>query len=64
MARPVWWAAANAWERGGAGRSAPATPADAFARLSETVNALGGLTWTDLGLTGRVLDGALAPAAS
>ncbi len=64
MARPIWWAASNAWERGGARRSSPANPAEAFARLSETVPAFGGLTWTDLGLSGRVLEGALAPAAS
>jgi len=64
MARPAWWAASNAWERGGAGRAAPTTPADAFARLSERVPALGGVTWADLGLTGCVLDGALAPATS
>jgi len=28
------------------------------------VPALGGLTWNDIGLTGRVFEGALAPAAS
>jgi NADH-quinone oxidoreductase subunit G len=64
MARPIWWAAANVWERGGTGRAAPATPADAFARLSERVPALGGVSWAELGLTGRVLDGAFTSAAS
>ncbi len=64
MSRPIWWAAAAVWERGGAGRAAPATPAEAFARLSERVPVLGGVTSSDLGLTGRVLDGALSAAAS
>jgi hypothetical protein len=64
MSRPMWWAAANAWERGGSGRSAPATPGDAFGRLSEKFPALGGVTWNELGLTGRVLDRATAGAAS
>ena len=64
MSRPIWWSAANAWERGGAGRSAPATPADAFGRLSETFAVMGGTTWNELGLTGRVLDRATAGAAS
>jgi NADH-quinone oxidoreductase subunit G len=62
MARPAWWVAAEAWALGGAGRSAPGTVAEAFARLSETIPALDGLTHGELGLTGRVLERAGAGA--
>jgi NADH-quinone oxidoreductase subunit G len=62
MARPAWWIAAEAWALGGSGRQAPGAAADAFARLSETVPALGGLTYRDLGHTGRVLETAAAMA--
>jgi len=63
MARPAWWVAAEAWALGEPGRSAPDTAAAAFARLSETIPALGGLTYGELGLTGRVADAAVRSAA-
>ena len=56
MARPAWWVAAEAWTLLGPGRSAPATAAEAFAWLGETIPALGGVTYDDLGLSGRVLE--------
>jgi NADH-quinone oxidoreductase subunit G len=63
MARPAWWVASNAWAENGSGQRAPATAAEAFARLSEVIPALGGLTYADLGLTGRVLEaGSTAPS--
>ena len=63
MARPAWWVAGEAWALGQHGRSAPGTSAEAFARLSDTVPALGGLSYAELGLTGRVLERATAGAA-
>jgi predicted molibdopterin-dependent oxidoreductase YjgC len=51
MARTAWWIASQAWQRGGAGRTAPATAAEAFAAL----DAFGGLSYRDLGLVGRPL---------
>jgi NADH-quinone oxidoreductase subunit G len=56
MARPGWWVAGEAWALLGEGRDAPATTEEAFALLGEDVPALGGLTWADLGLVGRVAD--------
>jgi NADH-quinone oxidoreductase subunit G len=58
MARPAWWVAAGAWEFLADGRAAPDTAAAAFERLSETIPSLGGLTYADLGLTGRPVDAA------
>jgi predicted molibdopterin-dependent oxidoreductase YjgC len=62
MARPAWWVAGEAWALGGAGRNAPATAAEGFARLGETIPALAGLSYGELGLTGRKLEPATASA--
>ena len=56
MARPAWWIAAQAWALNNPGQGSPLTSAEAFARLSESIPALSGLGYSDLGLTGRVLD--------
>jgi NADH-quinone oxidoreductase subunit G len=64
MARPAWWVAAEAWALLEPGRVAPATADEAFARLGETIPALGGLDYRDLGLTGRVLEGGIPAAAA
>jgi hypothetical protein len=64
MARPAWWIAAQAWAESHPGEAAPLTSADAFARLSETIPALNGLRYGDLGLTGRVLESSRASAAA
>jgi len=61
MARPAWWVAAEAWSRLEAGRQVPETAALAFAGLGAGIPALGGLSYADLGATGRVVDLA-APA--
>jgi hypothetical protein len=55
MARPAWWVAAEAWTLAHPGARVPATAADAFAALSDTIPGLGGIGYADLGLTGRVL---------
>jgi NADH-quinone oxidoreductase subunit G len=58
MAQPAWWVAGEAWARSGQDRSAPQTAAEAFAGLGAWIAPLAGLTYPDLGLTGRVLEGA------
>jgi hypothetical protein len=63
MAQPAWWVAAGAWQQLGPGRTAPTTAAEAFARLGETIPGLGGMTYAEIGLTGRVLDGAAVGGA-
>jgi NADH-quinone oxidoreductase subunit G len=50
MARPAWWIAAEA-----AGGDAPATAAAAFSALGGWIPALAGLSYGDLGHTGRVV---------
>jgi predicted molibdopterin-dependent oxidoreductase YjgC len=62
MARPAWWVAAEAWALGGDGRMAPGTAAEAFAELTEAIPALRGLSYGELGLTGRVLAPPPGPA--
>jgi NADH-quinone oxidoreductase subunit G len=58
MARPAWRAAAEAWALGEPGRVAPGTAEEAFAALEP----FAGLSYRELGLTGRVV--AAAPAGS
>ena len=55
MSRPAWWIAAQAWGENNPGQGVPLTAAEAFSRLSETISALEGLSYRDLGLTGRVI---------
>ncbi len=59
MARPAWWVASQAWSLVAAGRSAPATAAEAFTMLMP----FDGLTYRDLGLSGRVVAGLPEAAA-
>jgi NADH-quinone oxidoreductase subunit G len=54
MARPAWWIAAEAIEPGPG--NVPTTAAEAFAELGTFAPALAGLTYADLGHTGRVLE--------
>jgi NADH-quinone oxidoreductase subunit G len=49
MARPAWWVASEA------GRLEPSTAAEAFAHVANLAPALAGLTYDDLGLTGRLV---------
>jgi len=53
LARPAWWIASEA------GRLEPSTAAEAFALVANLVPALAGLTYGDLGLTGRVVRAAV-----
>ncbi|MEP6571272.1 MAG: 2Fe-2S iron-sulfur cluster-binding protein [Gemmatimonadota bacterium] len=64
MARPAWWVAAetDALVRGGS--DSPSTSAEAFARVAEGVPALGGMSYRDLGLNGRVASAAAPMAAA
>ncbi len=62
MARPAWWIAAEAGQLNG-GAAAPATAAAAFASLGSSIPALAGLTYAELGHTGRVVIPATAGAA-
>jgi predicted molibdopterin-dependent oxidoreductase YjgC len=55
MARPAWWIAAEAWSHREPGRLVPETAALAFAGLGTTIPALAGITYADLGVTGRVV---------
>jgi hypothetical protein len=65
MARPAWWIAAEAWSRQDGGRIAPETAALAFADLGGSLPALAGVTYADLGVTGRVVarDRSVRPGA-
>ncbi len=68
MARPAWWIAGEVLAGPGPDADAPATAADAFARLGAMYAAFAGLTYAELGLTGRMIplmgtSGAAAGAA-
>jgi NADH-quinone oxidoreductase subunit G len=58
MARPAWWVAGQGWARRAPGRSAPATASEAFGALA----AFGGMTYRELGMTGRVVPAAASVA--
>jgi NADH-quinone oxidoreductase subunit G len=51
MARPAWWIASQGWALGGEQRAAPSTASEAFAMLEP----FAGITYRDLGLTGRTI---------
>jgi NADH-quinone oxidoreductase subunit G len=55
MARPAWWIAAELVSRNEPGSTAPSTAAEAFELLGERWPTFAGLTYRDLGYTGRVL---------
>jgi NADH-quinone oxidoreductase subunit G len=61
MARPAWWIAGEVLAGPGPSADAPSTAAEAFALLGERWPVFAGLSYADLGYTGRVL-GAGAPA--
>jgi hypothetical protein len=63
MARPAWWIAGEVLAGPGPSADAPATAAEAFALLAERWPVFAGLTYADLGFTGRVLPAGPAPAA-
>jgi NADH-quinone oxidoreductase subunit G len=55
MARPAWWVAGEVLAGPGPSRSAPATAGQAFELLGERWPVFAGLTYDDVGYTGRVL---------
>ncbi|HEU4682573.1 MAG TPA: molybdopterin-dependent oxidoreductase, partial [Gemmatimonadales bacterium] len=55
MARPAWWVAGEVSAGAGPSPSAPATAAQAFELLGERWPAFAGITYADIGYTGRVL---------
>jgi len=55
MARPAWWVAGEVLAGPGPSFSAPATAAEAFQILGERWPAFAGLTYGDIGYTGRIL---------
>ncbi len=55
MARAAWWIAAEALALNGT-RGTPSSAAEAFAALGAWIPSLGGLTYADLGLTGRIIE--------
>ena len=66
MARPAWWIAGEVLAGPGPDADAPATAAQAFAKLGETWPVFAGMSYADIGFTGRVLtpSGALPVEAS
>ena len=58
MARPAWWVAGEVLAGPGPSADAPSTAAEAFALLGRWWPAFAGFGYADLGLTGRVLEGA------
>jgi NADH-quinone oxidoreductase subunit G len=63
MARPAWWVAVEALAVLHPGDQWPETSAAAFAALGSMIPALSGLTYADLGLTGRALEPAAGARA-
>jgi NADH-quinone oxidoreductase subunit G len=61
MARPAWWVAGEVLAGPGPSADAPSTAAEAFVRLGERWPIFAGLTYADLGFTGRVLSAEAAP---
>ncbi len=59
MARPAWWIASQGWALGGEKRGAPATASEAFAMLEP----FAGVTYRDLGLTGRTISATVSGGA-
>jgi predicted molibdopterin-dependent oxidoreductase YjgC len=57
MGRPAWWVAAEVRD------AAAATPEEAFAAVAATVPEFAGLSYSDMGLTGRPIRRAVPAAA-
>jgi NADH-quinone oxidoreductase subunit G len=64
MARPAWWVAGEVLAGPGPSASAPATASEAFSLLGERWPVFAGLTYADLGYTGRLLGGAVEAGAA
>jgi NADH-quinone oxidoreductase subunit G len=63
MARPAWWIAGEVLAGRGPSADAPGTAEEAFALVGAAWPVFGGLTYADLGFTGRVLSEARPAAA-
>ncbi|MGH7526298.1 MAG: molybdopterin-dependent oxidoreductase, partial [Gemmatimonadales bacterium] len=63
MARPAWWVAGEVLAGSGPSTDAPATAAEAFALLGDAWPVFGGITYDDLGYTGRILNAAPSEVA-
>ena len=63
MAQPAWWVAAGAMATIDASADTPGSAAEAFAALGAHWPALAGLSYQDLGLSGRIAMPAMAEAA-
>jgi NADH dehydrogenase/NADH:ubiquinone oxidoreductase subunit G len=58
MARPAWWIAGELMGRSEGSASAPSTSAEAFELVGQRWPAFAGISYRDLGFTGRVLSSA------
>jgi predicted molibdopterin-dependent oxidoreductase YjgC len=56
MARPAWWVAGEVIAGSGPSPGAPTTAAEAFELLGERWPVFSGITYSEVGYTGRVLD--------
>jgi hypothetical protein len=64
MAQPAWWIAGEVLAGPGPSVDAPSTAGEAFELLGATWPAFAGLTYSDLGFTGRVLSAEPAAAGA
>jgi NADH-quinone oxidoreductase subunit G len=64
MARPAWWIAAGVMGQMKPGYEGPSSASEAFDMMTESVPALGSLTFGSLGLTGRKAAGTPATEAA
>ncbi|MGH7498938.1 MAG: 2Fe-2S iron-sulfur cluster-binding protein [Gemmatimonadales bacterium] len=63
MARPAWWVAGEVLAGPGPDADAPSTAEEAFAQLGERWPVLAGISYADIGFTGRVLPAAAGAEA-
>ena len=63
MARPAWWVAGEVLAGPGPDADAPSTAEEAFAQLGDRWPALAGISYADLGFTGRVIPAAAGAEA-
>ncbi len=62
MARPAWWIAGEVLEGPGPDATAPSTAAEAFDLVAEHWPAFGGISYRNIGFTGRLLTPTMAPS--
>ncbi len=64
MARPAWWIAGEVLAGPGPDADAPSTAEEAFRQMGDRWPIFGGLSYADLGFTGRVLAGGAGVGAA